>query len=690
MKHKLLLLITLSVLCLPAADRANEDKLQRGIDLLETKGDPQGASKLFEEASRSSDRSVAARALLYLGSSYQKLGQDRALGIYDRVANQFADQKDAAAEARTRLAGLRGKSAQEGGITVRQVWTLPVDSSFIGRPVSPDGRYIAYLDSSAKNEISVHDVVTGGNRRLTNEKKPAPPVGVAFSRDGKQLAYTWRNESALQVMDLRSSAGAPRILYNPADADIVGPTDWSPDGGSLAVYVRRKGSKTAELGIVSVRDGSFRALASDLRNATFAVFSPDGKYIAYNNRGAEGASQDVFVRGTGGGPEIAVAVDPANDQLAGWSPDGEYVLFASDRTGVMSLWAQRMNVGKPFGSPMFLRSDIGGGDWQASSSGTLLYTQFRRDLRFDIKVASFDFEAERFLSPPVVAVKEFTGSNSQMDWSPDGKYLVGVSNRSGQYVLAIHSADTGALIREVKPAVALSTGQGFGPPAARWMPDSRGFAAAASDAMGRQGIYRIDAESGAASPIALAGARETLGAVSLSPDGKKIAYNHLPVPPNGGTTLVERDLSSGIERELLRDSGQVEYGTITYSPDGKYVATGKRDGDQRSVVILPLAGGAEQELLRVPAADGFSIVNWAPDSRSVLLAHGSNGIGVQIWRVSIETHELHRVNFDEKAERVLRIHPDGHRIAYPVLWEQQPSTEIWALENFLPATSGKH
>jgi Tol biopolymer transport system component len=653
-------------------------------------GDLKAAIEQYKKviAQRGVSREIVAKALVRLGLCYEKQGSAEARKTYERVTREFADQPEAAQQARARLAAAGTLTAS--GKTVRQVWTLPADSTFTGRPVSPDGRYIIFLDSSAKNEISLHDVATGSNRRLTNAGKPAPPAGWAFSADGKQLAYTWRNESSVQVMSLQTGA-ASRVLYNQPDAEFVAPTDWSPDGKSLAVSVRRKGSKTAELGIVSVRDGSFRALGSDLRNATFAVFSPDGKYIAYNNRSAEGTSQDLFVRGTDGGPETAVVVDPANDQLAGWSPDGNYLLFASDRTGVMSLWAQPMNGGKPSGAPVFLRSDIGGGGWRVSSSGALFYTQFQREVRFDIKVASFDFEAERFLSQPVVAVKEFTGSNSQMDWSPDGKYLVAVSNRSGQYVLAVHSADTGALIREVKPAVALTTNQGFGPPAVTWTPDSRGFAAAASDAMGRQGIYRIDAESGAASSIVLSRAGESLGGgVSFSPDGKKIAYDHLPVPASRGKTLVERDLATGIERELLRESGQILYGGVNYSPDGKYFATGKGDVDHRGVVILPLAGGAEQELLRVPIADGFSIVCWAPDSRSVFLARGSLGTGVQIWRVSIDTRELHRVNFDERAERVLRVHPDGHRIAYPVLWEQQPATEVWALENFLPTASGKH
>ena len=70
--------LTLSLCLLCAADRAREQKYQQAVDLLESKGDVKGAMRLFEDVSKSPDRNLAARSLLYLGSCYEKLGQDGA------------------------------------------------------------------------------------------------------------------------------------------------------------------------------------------------------------------------------------------------------------------------------------------------------------------------------------------------------------------------------------------------------------------------------------------------------------------------------------------------------------------------------------------------------------------------------------------------------------------------------------
>ena len=99
------LALILSAVILRAADTANELKLQQGIDLLESKGDLARATPLFEQASRSSDRAVASRALLYLGGIQERQGREAARATYDRILRDFGNQ-EAAVEARKRLAVL--------------------------------------------------------------------------------------------------------------------------------------------------------------------------------------------------------------------------------------------------------------------------------------------------------------------------------------------------------------------------------------------------------------------------------------------------------------------------------------------------------------------------------------------------------------------------------------------------------
>jgi hypothetical protein len=120
MRRIILLTAIAAVLSLSAADRARETKLQQAIDLMGTKGDLAGAVKLLEDVTKSSDRNLAARSLLYLGDCRQKLGQQESRKPYERILREFADQKDVAAEARLRLAALGG-GGQAGQQAMRAV-----------------------------------------------------------------------------------------------------------------------------------------------------------------------------------------------------------------------------------------------------------------------------------------------------------------------------------------------------------------------------------------------------------------------------------------------------------------------------------------------------------------------------------------------------------------------------------------
>jgi tetratricopeptide (TPR) repeat protein len=87
-----------------AADTAREQKLQQGINLMESKGDLAKAMPLFEEAARSSDRAVAARALLYLGEAQERQSTEKARATYERIVKEFSNQTETVAAAQKRLA----------------------------------------------------------------------------------------------------------------------------------------------------------------------------------------------------------------------------------------------------------------------------------------------------------------------------------------------------------------------------------------------------------------------------------------------------------------------------------------------------------------------------------------------------------------------------------------------------------
>ncbi len=660
-----------------AKDNQAEVALQAAIKREVVDGDLKAAIELYRKLAQSSNRAVAAQALLRMGQCYERQGDAEARKAYERLVKEYGDQKEAVVAAQARLAALGGTGS---GVTYRQVWSGPkVDDEGM---ISPDGRYMSFVDWNT-GDLALHDFATNTDRRLTNKGKWGQSREVAaesaISRDGKQVAYSWRSEKTdryeVRVVSLQSSGfPEPRRLFDSEDVTYVAPYDWSSDGRWLAVALRRKG--TVQLGLISTQDGSLRVLRSAEGGPRKMFFSPDGKYLGADFSAGGNLDRDVFVLAVDGSGETKAVVNPGQDFMMGWSPDGKRLLFASDRTGSLGLWAVPIVDGKPQGVPELIRPDVTPWSLGVTSSGAL-YVGARLSTE-DIRVASLDFNTGKVLAAPVGLVQSFIGVNWHPDWSPDGKSLAYVSARDrmgGNRVLAIRSLETGQ-VRELRPKL-----REFWYP--RWAPDGRSFVVQGADSQGRQGIYRIDAETGEAAPIAMSTPEVRFQMPQWwpdgkSPDGRRIYYR-------GQGALIERDLASGTERELIRRSGLTAPGV---SPDGRYVVTRSSDPSTKSsaVLLIPTAGGEPRELLRAESPQLFWVsFSWVPDGRAVIVRKflSESGDQSEYWLVPIGGGQPRKLDIDPRAAVAapIRVHPDGRQIAYVA---GEAKIEVWVLENFLP------
>ncbi len=151
--------------------------------------------------------------------------------------------------------------------------------------------------------------------------------------------------------------------------------------------------------------------------------------------------------------------------------------------------------------------------------------------------------------------------------------------------------------------------------------------------------------------------------------------------------LLERDLASGSERELLRRSGMRD---PSVSPDGRYIALRATAGASTAVLLVPTAGGEPRELIRVNEPQGFSpFLAWAPDGRGVSVAAKLDESGKKfLWLVPVGGDLPRKLDIDTRDladESRIAVNPDGRQIAYIA---GESKREVWALENFLPAAKG--
>jgi len=653
----------------------------------EVQGDLKTAIEQYKKVVTAGNRSLAAQALLRVAECYQKLGDNQSRQIYERVLHEFADQSDAAVTARRHL---DAPAAPTGGLVSRRVWRLPENCCNVFGTISPDGRSVAYIDWASGANLVLHDLQSNVDRRLTDaaaergEMSSLQLTGAyTFSRDGKQLAYSWLNLKSgrheLRVVSAHGS-GIPtaRRLYDNPDVEWIGPHDWSPDDKWIAVALHRQ-DHAAQIGLLSTETGLLRVLKSvDWEGPSHIFFSPNGKYLAFD------LQRDVFVLAIDGSREVPAVVHPAEDALMGWSPDGERLLFTSDRTGAAALWAIRFADGGIHGPPELIKSDVAGGKGDlpgtAQSLGVTtngsLYSVAYFGRGEDILQAAFDFERGQFVSSPAPAIQTFVGTNRAPAWSPDGKLLAYLTR---DRVVAIRLMESGQT-REVSLVKTMSYIETFG-----WGADGRSFLVGGTDSKGRRGVFRVDAQTGQSVLIVTPEPNPdrliaTASAVE-SPDAQFLYYGRYQVERSTGTqtfTIVRRENASGKDTDLVQRGN---LNGMTLSPDGRHLATVSIDkGTKRSSVLLvPTAGGAPHELMgddRVRLA----VQMWAPDSRSLFVRKDS-----ELWRAPLDGRPPAKLDLKvDPNMRVFRVHPDGRQLAIQMRVPTRPE-EVWVLQNFLPA-----
>jgi Tol biopolymer transport system component len=214
-----------------------------------------------------------------------------------------------------------------------------------GGRFSPDGTEVAYTLTTAacRGATSVHIVRVDGANDRTAVPECAAPGDLAWSPDGRQLAYVRissgqdrRLPSQLVVVDLAD--GVERVL-----ARAPGPIDylrWSPTGDRIA-YVA--GGRSLMLHLVRADGSKDIAIAS----GTAPTWSPDGRLLEYSwTRGNRNPVRIAVIARNGTHNHVLdLRAEDGYGQGVGWSPDGRRIVY---RVGVklakgytMALWTAR-------------------------------------------------------------------------------------------------------------------------------------------------------------------------------------------------------------------------------------------------------------------------------------------------------------------------------------------------------------
>lgn len=387
--------------------------------------------------------------------------------------------------------------------------------------ISPDGKDIAYVEGSAGRPYLVlrsAEPAPGGVALRLGDTSLSCVAAPAWTARGDSVRFTgcvagrWRSYVTGRL------GGATQLLALPALASGCCLPGYSADDGRIAfsvghsLFVARAADSARRL--VGFHPWGAAAHIS-LPPHSFA-WSPDGRLIAYVYGTGPGASlkSSIWVVGAAGGtPRAVTDADHVNESPA-WL-DRRHLLFVSDQSGARAAYVVEVGPGGPRGAARVIPG--------IADPLTISYAAAPRELawaKLSVRQDIWSYPLGRGAAISLRDGGRVTTGNEViegLDVSPDGRWLVFSSERSGGFALHRIPASGGEAVSLTDPRW-----YAWGP---RWSPDGTEIAFFASERDSSPAVQRIMVMSAAAGdPVALTNAAGLSNDPAWSPDGLHIAF----------------------------------------------------------------------------------------------------------------------------------------------------------------------
>jgi tricorn protease len=411
----------------------------------------------------------------------------------------------------------------------------------------------------------------GSAHRLTSG--PGDKLYPKFSPDGQWIAFTASYDGNPEVYVIPSGGGQPRRLtFHPTNDIVLG---WTPDSKNVLFRSDRLTAppqRTTRLFTVSVQGGSAKVLPVPRGDLT--TFSPDGNKIAYIETSQENRTWKRYR----GGWSLPIAIydlkkntyeelpkSEGMDLFPMWH--GSAIYFISDRDGVMNLFSYDLASKQTKKLTDYKDYDIKwpsvGPDAIVYENGGLLYEynlQSGSARNIPIEVRAEDLEARVEFKNVVKNVTVFalspSGARAVLE-ARGNVFTVPAEHGSIRNISSEHSS-----VHEMNPV---------------WSPDGKSIAYL-SDKTGEYEVYTRPQMGGAETRITSDGGAYRYGPV-WSPDSKKLLY----------WDKLHKLWWVSVEERKPVQVDQGDYGDISdgsWSPDSAWIAYSKADRRQAGQMYL--------------------------------------------------------------------------------------------------------
>lgn len=451
------------------------------------------------------------------------------------------------------------------------------DEARLLRFPATDGNNIVFSYAGDLYSVSVNG---GEAKRLTSHL--GYEMFARYSPDGKSIAFTGEYDGNREVYLMPAEGGEPtRLTYTGTNSrdelgDRMGPNNivmaWSSDGKQIVYRNRISDGFAGNLWSVSV-DGDMPSKIP-LPEGGFCSYSPDGSKLAYNRVMREfrtwkyyrgGMADDIWIYDGEKVENITPGCD-AQDIFPMWV--GDEIFFASDRDMTMNIFVYNTKTKTTQKVTSFTDYDV---KFPSTNGKLIVFEQAGYIWKLDPKTRKIEKVSISITSDNVYARperKSVADDATDISLSPDGNRAA-VTARGEVFDLPAAQGVTRNITRT----------PGAHERGATWSPDGKSIAYI-SDRTGETEIWIQSAEDETKAPEQITKDNDTyIRSIQWSPDGKKILY------ADRKNRLVEVDPVAKTKRVVMTCPEQ-EFRGVNYSPDSKWLTYTKPAANEMSIVYV--------------------------------------------------------------------------------------------------------